>query len=262
VKVPGLDIGFSVTRPSAGVGFFDGQQVQTKHCYGTNACALIVRSGRYDIAAIDGPVVPKDYDINESRAVERLFCKGLFQKRCKPGMSHIPNTGVRLREEAGNAANLLFDAVDDPHEISLFPRVRKGPIIEAFPNAFLGVCLDDDVFAAMPSLQRGRKFDWLYEQWKSRRLVEKLPGLSIAERVLFQVAFDKTDHHEHRAALVCVLTGLLTALGHFTAVGDVEGGWFFLPPWSSWKRWAQDMINSGMRELNQEGAQVQLLPVG
>jgi hypothetical protein len=54
VKVAGLDIGFSVTRPSAGVGFFDGQQVETKHCKGIDACRLIVRSGRYDIAAIDG----------------------------------------------------------------------------------------------------------------------------------------------------------------------------------------------------------------
>ncbi|MGB8628891.1 MAG: hypothetical protein WCD69_05805 [Xanthobacteraceae bacterium] len=166
MKVAGLDIGFSVTRRSAGVGLFDGQQVKIKHCYGIDACSLIVRSGRYDIAAIDGPVVPKGYNINEARAVERLFCRGLFQKRCKPGMSHIPNTGVRLREEAGKAADLLFDVLDDPHDTSLFPRVRKGPIIEAFPNAFLGVCLADDVFALMPSLQRGKKFDWLYEQWR------------------------------------------------------------------------------------------------
>jgi hypothetical protein len=159
-----------------------------------------------------------------------FLVEDLFQKRCKPGMSHIPNTGVRLREEADKAADLLFDALRDPQDASSFPRVGKGPIIEAFPNAFLGVCLDDDVFAGMPLLRRGKKFDWLYERWQSKRLVEKLPGLTIKERDLFHIELDKTGHHEHRAALICVLTGLLTAHRHFTAIGDVRGGWFFLPP--------------------------------
>jgi 3-octaprenyl-4-hydroxybenzoate carboxy-lyase len=101
--------------------------------------------------------------------------------------------------------------------------VKKGPIVEAFPNAFLGVCLDDDVFGAMPSLRRGKKFDWLYEQWSSKGMVHKLPGLTTKERALFQAEFDKTVHHEHRAALVCVLTGLLTAHGHFTAIWLAAG---------------------------------------
>jgi hypothetical protein len=262
MKVAGLDIGFSTTRRSAGVGVFDGKQIKLTNRFGVDACKHLVGFGRYDIVAIDGPVVPRDHDVAGSRAVERLFCRGSFQKRCKPGLSHIPNTGVRLREEAGKAADLLFDALDDPHDTSLFPRVRKGPIVEAFPNAFLGVCLDDDVFAAMPPLQRGKKFDWLYEQWHSKHLVEKLPGLTAEERALFQTNFAKTDHHEHRAALICVLTGLLTALGYFTAVGDVRGGWFFLPPWSCWTKWARNAVSSGIRELNQEGAQIQLLRVG
>jgi hypothetical protein len=262
VKVAGLDIGFSTTRRSAGVGVYDGEQIKLIDCFGVEACKSLIRFGTYDIVAIDGPIVPKDFDITEVRLVERLFCRGLFQKRCKPGMSHIPNTGVRLREEAGKAADLLFDALHDPQNVSSFPRVRKGPIIEAFPNAFLGVCLDDDVFAAMPSLQRGKKFDWLYEQWRSKHLVAKLLRLTEEERVLFQTEFDKTGHHEHRAALICVLTGLLTAHGHFTAIGDVQGGWFFLPPWSCWKEWARDAINSGIRELNREGEQIELRCVG
>jgi hypothetical protein len=262
LHIAGLDIGFSTTRRSAGVGAFDGKQIKLIACFGAEACRSLIGFGRYDIIAIDGPVVPTDYGIGKARPVERLFCRRSFQKRCKPGMSHIPNTGVRLRQEASNAADLLVDALDDQHDASLFPRVRKGPIIEAFPNAFLGVCLDDDVFEGMPLLRRGRKFDWLYEQWKSKRLVEKLSALTMEERDLFQTEFDKTDHHEHRAALVCVLTALLTARGHFTAIGDIQGGWFFLPPWSYWKRWSQETITSGIHELNQDGAQIQLLQVG
>lgn len=235
---------------------------QTDRLFWLDACKSLIGFGTYDIVAIDGPIVLKDYGIRMARTVERLSSRGLFQKRCKPGMSHIPNTGVRLREEADKAADLLFDALRDPQDASSFPRVGKGPIIEAFPNAFLGVCLDDDVFAGMPLLRRGKKFDWLYERWQSKRLVEKLPGLTIKERDLFHIELDKTGHHEHRAALICVLTGLLTAHRHFTAIGDVRGGWFFLPPWSCWKKWANDARNSGIRELNQEGVQIQLLRVG
>jgi hypothetical protein len=29
-------------------------------------------------------------------------------------------------------------------------------VIEAFPNAFLGVCLDDEIYVAMPKLRRGQ----------------------------------------------------------------------------------------------------------
>jgi hypothetical protein len=261
MKVAGLDIGFSTTRRSAGIGFFDGENVELQNCFGVDACTSLLQFGKYDIIAIDGPIVPLDHDVNKSRSAERLFCRGIFQKRCKPGMSHFPTTGMRLREEAGKAADLLIDALhNEPH--SSFPVVRKGAIIEAFPNAFLGVCLDDETYASMPLLRRGKKFDWLYEQWKSKRLVEKLPGLTAEERHLFQTTFHRTEHHEHRAALVCVLTGLITARGKFTAIGDVQGGWFFLPSWSFWKRWAQGTIISGIQALNQEGAQIELVKCG
>jgi hypothetical protein len=218
MNVAGLDVGFSATRPSAGIALFDGQQVRTAHCYGVDACSSIIRSGRYDVIAIDGPLVPKGYE--SARAVERLFSRGLFQRRCKPGMSHIATTGVRFREEANNAADLLVEALSDRQRTSLFPRVRQGDVIEAFPNAFLGICLGDDVFARMPSLRRGKKFDWLYEQWKIKNLVKGLPGLTANERQIFQTNFDTSGHHEQRAALICVLTGLITVRGKFTAVGE------------------------------------------
>jgi len=135
--------------------------------------------------------------------------------------------------------------------------VRKGTVVEAFPNAFLGVCLDDDIYTKMPKLRRGQKFAWLYKQWKRLGLVESLPGLTSNERQFFGEKFQQTNHHEHQAAIVCILTGLLVARNQFIAVGDAQGGWFFLPPWSCWKEWAQDAVCANLRQLNTDGAQVQ-----
>ena len=45
--------------------------------------------------------------------------------------------------------------------------------------------------------------------------------------------------HEERAALVCLLTAASVAAGRYTAVGDDEGGYFFLPPFALWGEWAR-----------------------
>jgi hypothetical protein len=41
---------------------------------------------------------------------------------------------------------------------------RDGPIVEAFPNAFLGVLTPEVELLTAPKLKRGRRFDWLYER--------------------------------------------------------------------------------------------------
>lgn len=262
MKVAALDIGFSTKKPTAGIGFLVGGELELRNCFGVDACSQLEQRGPYEIIAIDGPVLPKEANTEKVRDVERVFCKGMFQKRCKPGMSHVRGTGIRLREEAGTAADILSDTTNCSRVNVSFPGVRKGAIIEAFPNAFLGVCLDDDVFATMPKLPRGQKFGWLYGQWKALGLVRHLRGLTAAEKTAFQDHFNKQTHHERQAALVCILTALLTVRGHFTAVGDADGGWFFLPPWESWKKWARDAVAVNIRELNSGGARVQLVRNG
>jgi hypothetical protein len=51
-------------------------------------------------------------------------------------------------------------------------------IVEAFPNAFLGVCVSSEQYFSIPILKRGQKFDWLYSEWCRmgifRLLTEKL----------------------------------------------------------------------------------------
>jgi hypothetical protein len=120
--------------------------------------------------------------------------------------------------------------------------------------------LELDSYAGMSKLKRGEKFHWLYEQWRRLQLVESLPGLTPEVRQFFGQKFQETKHHEHQAAIVCILTGLLVIRNQFVAVGDAQGGWFFLPPWSCWKRWAQDTVCSNLGQLHD--AQVQLVHDG
>jgi len=260
-RIAGLDVGFSTTRPTAGIGLWVDNRLELANCHGVEACARVAEAGDFDIVAIDGPVIPEGQDIGQRRSIERVFCRGLFQRRCKPGFSHVIGTGIRLREEAGTAADRLSIVTNSSRVTSIFPHVRRGAVVEAFPNAFLGVCLDDDVYAEMPMLRRGQKFGWLYEQWKMLRLVESLPGLTLKQQQFIGAKFQQTNHHEHQAAIVCILTGLLVARNQFTAIGDAQGGWFFLPPWSCWKAWAQETVCANLRQVNAGGAQVQkLLP--
>jgi len=67
-------------------------------------------------------------------------------------------------------------------------------------------------------------------------------------RNLFQ-AIEANRDHEERAALVCLLTAAAVAVGRYTAVGDEQGGYFFLPPWNLWEEWARQEINRLRRRV-------------
>lgn len=257
-KVAGLDVGLVLERRTSGVATIVHQQIDLSiRRGGAHACEPILAAGPFQVIAIDGPIVPAGGDFRSTRAVERLFASGLFQRRCKPGFSHVTGTGLRLRTAAGSAADCLTAAAPLVEASPPFPRVRPGGIVEAFPNAFLGVCLDDRCYGAMPPLRRGRKFDWLYDQWVRSKLVGRLPLRGDLEEL--PRVFGRTSNHEERAALVCVLTALLTAHGTFTAVGNETGGWFFLPPWEAWRPWAQDAVDAGRERLNALDAELRIV---
>jgi hypothetical protein len=42
-----------------------------------------------------------------------------------------------------------------------FPVSLSDSIVEAFPNAFLGVLMPEEELLSAPGLKRGRRFDWL-----------------------------------------------------------------------------------------------------
>jgi hypothetical protein len=259
----GLDVGFSPRKRTAGLARLADGKCFFSCCLGSDAEAELARYGIYDLIAIDGPILPDACkNLTMVRPVERLFSSGLFQKRCKPGMSHVRGTGISFREAAGFAASFANRLTSDSRVRVFFPKVRDGAVVEAFPNAFLGVCLEDEVFRKMPILSRGQKFDWLYYHWREKRRFKNLSGLTLREQFYLEETFNRTAHHEHRAALVCVLTALLVSRNRFTAVGEEGGGWFFLPPWECWAGWAQEAVENTASALNREEARIRIVKSG
>lgn len=102
--------------------------------------------------AIDGPLVPGLSTTKRYRSAEALLSRGVFQRRGKPGPINGLD-GPRLHAVATWWALLVsnrLNIVPCPIEGS----VSELPIVEAFPNAFLGVIVDDDAFPRRPT--RGR----------------------------------------------------------------------------------------------------------
>ena len=99
-----------------------------------------------------------------------LFTLGRFQRRCKPGLSHVPGTGRAFRQ-AGHESAWQPSKISSGRELLVkFPRVwGTRNLIEAFPNAFMGVLLPDGCFDRMPKLRRGQKFEWLYDECLKRK---------------------------------------------------------------------------------------------
>jgi hypothetical protein len=191
------------------------------------------------VVAIDAPLMPTvDSRI---RPCERLFARGQFQRRCKAGFSHVSGTGLELRNAGFESAAQLDSFISTRPIATLVPLVL-GPrnIVEAFPNAFLGVCISAERYAEMPRLRRGHKFDWLYGEWcqagSFRLLIEELASV-LPE--LFAPQCENNPDHEERAALVCLATAASVAAGRYTAVGEPIGGYFFLPPWPLWADWSR-----------------------
>jgi hypothetical protein len=252
MNVIGLDVGFAVHRPTSGVAHLGPAGLRLGHA--TAAWADRQRAlgtvEDADVTAIDAPIVP---DIEHGhRAVERLLCGGSFQRRCKPGASHVPGTGAQLRQ-AGRATAEQLAAITSSRVMRReFPRVWPAHnVVEAFPNAFLGVCIAETTYRAMPKLKRGRKFDWLYDHWCHDDLFATLAdALGIADAAIADNCRRNT-HHEERAALVCLLTAASVVNGTYVATGDAQGGYIFLPPWAFWAPWARHELDRQRRRFPQ-----------
>ena len=125
-------------------------------------------------------------------------------------------TRVARARDRSRPARDDCDPIEQPGDI---PRILPGHnIVEAFPNAFLGVLLTDADYADRPKLQRGGKFDWLYDRCVDKGLFEILTDRAGLPRDVSIVCNHERDH-ECRAALVCLLTAALTHSGTFEAIG-------------------------------------------
>lgn len=162
----GIDVGYSKSRASTGIarcgpcGFESGTATAD---WKSRKC-LIDCNYQFDLAAIDGPLLPQETTHQQyRRECEFHFIRAPFHNRCKPGLSHS-GQGYDLRIAANATFNNLVEA--DILKIGSFegPWIAKGlPIVEAFPNGFLGVLLPDGMYGKAPRLKRGKRFDWLYD---------------------------------------------------------------------------------------------------
>lgn len=189
----------------------------------------------FNVIAIDGPLLPLGGDEDLNRLCEHLFIRGAFQKRCKPGLSNH-GCGKALRLAAADTAEQVLHLAERRERDA--KAVRPGVhIVEAFPNAFLGVLLPEARFAT-PAAGKRKKFDWLYDHAVDSGVLRNVfHAIGWINGALIDRVLTEKDH-ERRAAWICLLTAGCVASGDANAVGDEQGGWFWLPPERLWAEWA------------------------
>jgi len=234
----GVDVGFSAARKTTAFAWRIGGRigVEVSRTSWESRRAVLPEGMRFEVAALDAPVLPSS-DRAAARACEAVLYRRPFWNRCRPGLS-LHGRGLDLRRAGADAAVQIATVVS-PTGLARGPEVMPGvPIVEAFPNAFLGVMLPEKIYAASGRPARTAKSDWLYDQALESGALD---------RVLRHLGWDDPEtrtqvetetHHERRAAYVCLLTAGLAHMGEATIVGDPAGGWLWLPPPAMWAPWA------------------------
>ena len=242
----GIDVGYSKKRASTGVARCGpaGLKIGVARTDWQSRKSIIGFGVKFDRAAIDGPLTPLEESSEIERACERHFVRKPFHDRCKPGLSHA-GQGLEFRK-ASRETRRQIEAASLIKESQLRAGLQLGdlPIVEAFPNAFIGVMLPDGAFDKQLKFKRGHRFDWLYEQAKRRGIFRRLMNeLEWVDDPLSD-ALQSETHHEKRAALVCLLTAGCAASGRAVMFGDRQCGHFCLPPLSLWEPWSRHAVEA------------------
>lgn len=252
--IAGIDAGLTLKERTSGVCRTGASGFVVGHTYidKLSRTLLLAPVQRFDCLGIDAPILPKNVLHYDPRRVESLFMRGDYQSRCKPGASHVPGTGQALRRSGCDAA-IQFAAETHATGVVPYPRVQTDQnIVEAFPNAFLGVMLDQQVIAAA-ALTRGGKTDTFFSLCNTQDTFQALEQHLGWQDTAFWAAFPTTTNHDDLAALVCAATALCAHLGKYVAVGDTAGGYFFLPPWPLWKPWARQALETARQGQDLRG---------
>ena len=252
-RLLGVDVGFSAKRPTTGIAVLDGGKIHLARA-GTSwesRVSQIPDGFRPNVIAIDGPLLPQGADNLIRRRCEAIFVRAPFHNRCKPGLSHW-GFGSELRRASAEACLQFGRFLDPAFENRTYVDYR-GPIVEAFPNAFLAVLTGEAELLSAPKLKRGRRFDWLYDQIAATGRLESILAarLDLPREVWDCVRAER--NHELRAALICLLTAAFAAQGAVEVVGESTGGWFWLPPRALWQPWATKGIESVTKRMALKG---------
>jgi hypothetical protein len=234
----GVDVGFSKSKKTTGLAWFAGTTIETALTGSSwsERSHSLPRNVQFSIAALDAPIVPEE-NFAAARGCERAFYRGAFARRCRPGLSHH-GRGVPLKD-AGRQAASDFASILAPGTLPFGPSVLPTkPIIEAFPNTFIGVLLPAESFAWWSKALRKAKSDWLFEIAAELGIFGKLLSKLDLASARIRKKFENAEDHDERAALICLLTALFAWSRDAVIVGDHVGGWFWLPPKSLWDPWA------------------------
>jgi hypothetical protein len=249
----GVDVGFSETRKTTGLAWFSetGVQATVTGSLWSERKRDLPTGITFRLVPLDAPIVPIS-NADARRGCEYIFYGGAFARRCRPGLSHH-GRGLRLRLAGTQAAN-EFAKILPAGPVPYGPSVIAGiPIVEAFPNTFMGVMLPEGRFLSWSKSLGSAKSDWLYEQLVELGIMRKLlERLMLRERSIAEV-FERTTNHDERAALICLLTALFAAKSDAVIVGDDQGGWFWLPPIEVWAGWARDAFRLALSTHQQQG---------
>jgi hypothetical protein len=245
----GIDVGFSKSRPTTGIawsanGTFGAAKTHTDW---DRRRQYLPTATTYSVIAIDGPLVPAGSPALLVRMCEQTLARGAFQKRCKPGSSHF-GTGLQLKRAALETAEQIKHLASAPmFENAVF---GDAAIVEAFPNAFLGVLMPEQTFGTTQILRR-RKFDWMYEHViEAGRLAELMAFVGWDAPEFLQSMQTERDH-ERRAAYICLLTAACAVVEKAKVVGDVAGGWIWLPPTDLWASWARTALDQNLARADE-----------
>jgi len=157
-----------------------------------------------------------------------------------------------LRKAGKEAVDAFAQVLDGscrlPADLTIRPNI---PILEAFPNAFLGCLLPERAFEAKKPKNEKRS-DWLYKKALETECIQRVLEKLEWDDANTIARFRQEEDHERRAALVCLLTAGFAA-GTATVVGDADHGWFWLPPRCIWGQWAREEINPRLARLRAGG---------
>ena len=250
-NVAGIDVGLTLKDPTSGVCRSGDRGLLLRHTYidRFSRASQFENGERFDVLAIDAPILRIGQLVYEVRPCEKVFVWGAFQTRCKPGETQIRGTGQALRRGGCETAEQFASWLSKHSPFTIFPRIQhERDVIEAFPNGFLGVLLTDDAYAQMPRLNRNEKFDWLMDRCVDRQAFDGIRQLiNWPDDDLWKALLSNSQHDE-RAALICAVTAACVWAGYYVAVGEKVGGYFFLPPWRLWQTWAKDALQANRND--------------
>lgn len=248
--VLGVDIGWSQRQPTTGLCLIKWSKGEVEFSFSRASADEaerirklneLVKGERLLAVGIDGSLIPGLRLTNRYRSAEALLSRGKFRHRGKPAPTSS-KLGQLLHQEATRLARLVTRTQDIAPAKHLY-KIHHKAVIEAFPNAFLGVLHSDKHFPTSQQVKR-RWTDVLFP-----RLRHKIARLLRAILPHHHFKLNRVQGHEVIASFVCALSALCLVAGKCVALGDKRLGYIILPPLEFWGdynkrrgKWAWDAL--------------------